>query len=110
MSNSKFLLPYGKHPACSNDFDKSMDTTDQRAVINNVEELWNQFVADPEVMSELDAENIADFDNDVYEYLDRSEYGEDIALMAEREIADAAALSAKQKSKPDASRKRSERS
>jgi len=83
MSNenltSKFIYPYGAKISGSNAFNPDMDTTDQRSPVNDIQELYNQFIIDHEIMDELDSESIDDFDEDFYEYDDRSEFGVDVA-------------------------------
>lgn len=83
MSNknktSKFVYPYGPKSPRINDFDPSMDITDQRVIINDPEALFEQFVVDDEIQDELDSENLEDFDSDIYDYEDRSDYGLDVA-------------------------------
>lgn len=71
------LKPYDR-----TDFSDVDSVTDQRAIINTPQELYERFVVDPEMMDELDNENIDDFDNDAYEYEDRAEYGVDVAAAA----------------------------
>lgn len=93
-----FIYPYGPKRTAQNDFNVKEDITDQRAPINDPETMFEQFmqydVAD--VMDELDAEQIEDFDNDAYEYEDRSELGEDIAALQQPEaVAAVKALSQK---------------
>lgn len=83
----EFIYPYGPKRTAQNDFNVKEDITDQRAPINDPQTMYEQFmqydVAD--VMDELESENIEDFDNDVYEYEDRSELGEDIAALQQPE-------------------------
>lgn len=93
-----FIYPYGPKRTAQNDFNVKEDITDQRAPINDPQTMYEQFmqydVAD--VMDELESENIEDFDNDVYEYEDRSELGEDIAALQQpKAVAAVKALSQK---------------
>lgn len=79
MSNSKFIKPFGRKLLSNNSFNPKMDTTDQRVSINNPQELYEQYIAPENLMDELEAETIDDFDNDFYDYDDRTEYGLDVA-------------------------------
>lgn len=94
MSNKdkkiKFIRPYAPKILGSNAFNKKMDITDQRAPINEPEDLFEQFMIDEEIQDELDNEKLEDFDNDVYDYDDRSEYGEDVLAAQQPNIAAAA--------------------
>lgn len=94
MSKNKFISAYSAKKFGANTFTPDMDTTDQRAPINNIEEMWHNFglddLVDAEVQDELDNENIDDFDNDVTPYEDISEFGEDILTASQPEIANAA--------------------
>lgn len=94
MSNEatkiKFIRPYGPKIWSCNEFNKKMDTTDQRAPINEPEGLFKQFMIDDEIQDELDNETLDDFDDDVYDYDDRSEYGEDVLAAQQPNIAEAA--------------------
>lgn len=75
----QFISAYGPKITAGEHYSPEDDTTDQRAPVNDIDELYNQFVLPMDVMDELDHEKIDDFDSDVYDYDDRSEYGEDIA-------------------------------
>lgn len=94
MSNKaikiKFIRPYGPKILGCNAFNKKMDTTDQRAPINEPEDLFNTYMIDEEIQDELDNEKLEDFDNDVYDYDDRSEYGEDVLAAQQPNLAAAA--------------------
>ena len=90
MSKLKIKFTYGTHPEKGTLFDPQMDTTDQRAPLNDPETMYQQFVLQEQDLSELDDELISDFDNDLYEYEDRSEYGEDIARAQQAEFVKAA--------------------
>lgn len=80
MSIEQFIKPYGQKITAGEHFIPDDDTTDQRAPVNNIENLYNQFVVPMDVMDELEGEKVEDFENDVYDYDDRSDLGEDIAL------------------------------
>lgn len=82
-STVKFLSVFGPKITCGEQYFENDDTTDQRAPVNNPQELYNQFVVPQEVMDELDSETIDDFDNDVYDYEDRTDYGVDVAEAAD---------------------------
>lgn len=83
VSTERFLTNYGRKVLGGEDwYKKTDDTTDQRAPVNNPSELYEQFFL-PDydgVIDDLDSESLEDFDNDVYDYEDRSELGEDIAV------------------------------
>lgn len=98
MSNeSKFVTAYGPKKQGANAFNPKMDTTDQRAVIMTPQDAFQQFLRpDAELMDELESETIDDFDNDIYEYEDRGELGEDILLSQDPDIAKVAPQSKKQ--------------
>lgn len=81
----KFLSVFGPKVLCGEHYFENDDTTDQRAPVNNPQDLYNQFVVPDEVMSELESETIDDFDNDVYDYDDRTDYGVDVAEAADIE-------------------------
>ena len=85
-STVKFLSVFGPKVLCGEQYFENDDTTDQRAPVNNPQELYNQFVVPQEVMDELDSETIDDFDNDVYDYEDRTDYGVDVAEAADIEF------------------------
>lgn len=84
VSTVKFLTVYGTKISSNEHYNPEDDTTDQRAPVNNPSELWDTFMMDDEMRAEIAAsledENIDDFDDDVYDYEDRSDLGEDIAL------------------------------
>lgn len=86
---SKFISQYGPKKLGANAFSPEMDTTDQRAPINEISELWNAYMDAEDVMDELEAEKLSDFDDDVYEYEDISELGEDVLTVSQPVIADA---------------------
>ncbi len=107
MSNNKFILPFGKKISGGNAFNPKMDVTDQRSPINDPEALYNQFIMSEELKDELDSESIDDFLEDVHPYDDRSEYGVDVAIAAQAEIASAAGRLASRKEPPASFLKRS---
>lgn len=75
----KFIYPFQeKKPLDVNDFVSSMDVTDQRAVVQSPEQMFQRMVVDPDTYAELERETLSSFDRDVYPYEDRSEYGQDI--------------------------------
>lgn len=86
VSTVKFLSVFGPKITAGEHFDPKDDTTDQRSPVNNPEALYEQFVVPSDIMEELDAEQIDDFDDDVYPYEDRSEMGEDIAEMSRLDL------------------------
>lgn len=79
LTVSQFLKPFGKKITSGEHYFEDDDTTDQRAPVNNIDELYNQFVVPMDVMDELEDEKVEDFDDDIYDYDDRSELGEDVA-------------------------------
>lgn len=83
VSKVNFLTNYGPRPVLGESYDPDDDTCDQRAPVNDPEALYNTFIVPEEVMSELDSEDIDDFDSDIYDYDDRTDLGVDIALSAE---------------------------
>lgn len=79
----RFLSVYGPKVLCAEKFNPDDDTVDPRAPVNNPSELYDSFFGDEtrvEIEDTLRDEKITDFDDDVYDYEDRSELGEDIAL------------------------------
>lgn len=97
MSNEQFIKPYGQKIVSGEHYFPDDDTTDQRSPVNNIEDLYNQFVVPEDVMDELDSENVEDFDNDIYDYDDRSEFGEDIAAAGQIDMEEYIASKQKQK-------------
>lgn len=93
MSNSeiktKFIYPFGPKISGCNEFSPEMDTTDQRSPITTVQDAFQMFTPNDEIMDELETESIDDFDGDIvdYEYDDRGEFGEDIAMSQRAEFA-----------------------
>ncbi len=95
MSNkyekSKFIYPFGPKKSGCNEFLPEMDICDPRAPVNHPEDLYLTIMKlDEEVMDEIEDEKITDFDDDVYEYEDRTDFGLDIAAMQQAELAEAA--------------------
>lgn len=85
-----FLSQYGPKKLGSNEFSPEMDVCDQRSPIFNVEQAIQQFTITEEIQDELDAEELEDFDNDVYPYEDITDYGKDILIAQQKEVAAAA--------------------
>lgn len=74
-----FVKPYQSvKPIDVVEFIPSIDVTDQRAVVQSAEQMYNRFLVDPSTFAELQAETVEDFNRDVYDYEDRSEYGVDV--------------------------------
>lgn len=88
VSTVKFLSVWGKKIRSGECFSISDDTTDQRAPVNDPIDLYNQFVMSDEIMDELDSEVIDDFENDIYDYEDRTDLGVDIAAAAQLSLKD----------------------
>lgn len=86
VSTVKFLSVFGDKIVSGESYNPKDDTCDQRSPVNNPEWLYEQFVVPEDVMDELDAENLEDFEEDIYPYEDRSEMGEDIALAAQLDL------------------------
>lgn len=80
----EFLTVYGPKKSSNEHFNPDDDCTDQRAPVNNPSELYEQFFMNDDVIAEIEDtlrdEKVEDFEDDVYDYEDRSELGEDIAL------------------------------
>lgn len=108
LTVGQFITPYGKKITSGEHYNVKDDTTDQRAPVNNIDELYNQFVVPMDVMDELDDEKIGDFDNDVYDYDDRSEYGEDVAAAGQVDMEEY--IAAKQQEKTKSAAKADEKS
>lgn len=93
MSNKelkpKFIYPFGAKISGCNEFCPEMDTTDQRSPITTVADAFQMFTPNEEIMDELEGENIDDFDGDItdYDYEDRGEFGEDVAMSQQADIA-----------------------
>ena len=80
VSTVNFLTNYGPRVVCGEVYYPDDDICDQRAPVNDPEALYNTFIVPEEVMSELDAETLDDFEGDIYDYEDRTDLGVDIAL------------------------------
>lgn len=89
VKKSKFIYPFGAKISGCNEFSPDMDTTDQRAPVTTVEDAFQMFKPDDEIMDELENESLDDFENDIefYDYDDRGELGEDLALSQQPDIA-----------------------
>lgn len=93
MSKNKkqtiFIYPFGPKISGCNEFLPEMDITDQRAPITTVEDAFQMFKPDEEIMDELEHESLDDFEGDItdYDYDDRGELGEDIVLSQRPDIA-----------------------
>lgn len=81
-----FIKPFGPKIASGENYNEKDDITDQRAPVNNIEDLYDQFVVPLDVMEEMESETLQDFENDVYDYDDRSEYGEDVAAASQIDL------------------------
>ncbi len=89
MSITKQISPYLGSNFRANEFDGARDLTDQRAPLNDPQELFAQYLLNgyvEEIADELDSESITDFDDDFYPYDDRSEYGEDVLAAQDAEL------------------------
>lgn len=88
-NKTRFIYPFGPKISGCNEFNAEMDTTDQRAPITTVEDAFQMFKPDDEIMDELENESLDDFEGDItdYDYDDRGELGEDIALSQLPDIA-----------------------
>lgn len=76
----KFLTVFGEKITGAEHYEPEWDTCDQRAPVNNPVDLYNQFVfAEPIDVADLDSETLEDFDNDIYDYEERTDLGVDIA-------------------------------
>ncbi|MDE6250512.1 MAG: hypothetical protein K2M34_02665 [Alphaproteobacteria bacterium] len=93
MSNkelkSKFIYPFGPKISGCDEFSPEMDTTDQRSPVTTVQDAFQMFTPNDEIMDELESESLDDFDGDItdYDYDDRGEFGEDIAMSQRAEFA-----------------------
>lgn len=90
MSNkekkSNFIYPFGPKISGCNEFSPEMDVTDQRSPVMTMEDAMQMLVIDDELADELDVEKMSDFDDDIYDYDDRGELGEDILLSQQPEM------------------------
>lgn len=80
----QFITAYGPKILDSNEFNSKMDTTDQRCALVDPKAFFDNIMMDDmrlpaTLVQELDEEDISDFDNDDYEYEDRTDYGVDVA-------------------------------
>lgn len=82
----KFLSVFGEKIVGGEYYNPDDDITDQHAPVNDPEVLYEQFVVPEDIMDELEDENIEDFENDLYPYEDRTEYGVDIAAAAHLDL------------------------
>lgn len=82
----RFLTVYGKHVVNGEKYVASDDTCDQRSPVNDPQELYNMFMVPEDIMDELDAETLQDFDNDDYDYDDRTDYGVDVAAASQLDL------------------------
>lgn len=87
---SRFIGQYGPKKLGANEFSSEMDVCDQRAPIFDVESAFTQFTITEDIQEELDEEDVDDFDNDVYPYEDITDYGKDILIAQQKEVAAAA--------------------
>lgn len=99
LTVGQFISPFGQKITGGEHYNPKDDTTDQRAPVNNIDELYDQFVVPLDVMDELDHEKIDDFDSDVYDYDDRSEYGEDVAAAGQIDMEEYIAAKQQEKAK-----------
>lgn len=83
---SQFLSSFGPKIVGGEVYDPSDDIIDQRAPVNDPEALYENFVVPDDIMDELDAETLDDFDDDIYPYEDRTDYGVDIAAAANLDL------------------------
>lgn len=80
VSMVKFLTVFGEKITGAEHYEPEWDTCDQRAPVNNPVDLYNQFVVlEPVDVADLDSETLDDFDNDIYDYEERTDLGVDIA-------------------------------
>lgn len=86
LSKTRFIYPYGSKVSGFNEFTEDMDVTDQRSPVMTMEDAMQMLVIDEELADELDAEKMSDFDDDIYDYDDRGELGEDILLSQQPEM------------------------
>ncbi len=92
MSKKKFIYPFGPKISGCNEFSPEMDVTDQRSPVMTMEDAMQMLQIDDELADELDAEQMSDFDDDIYDYDDRGELGEDILLSQQPEMVKFASL------------------
>lgn len=92
---SNFIYPFGPKISGCNEFSPDMDVTDQRSPVMTMEDAMQMLQIDDELADELDSETMADFDNDIYDYDDRGELGEDILLSQQPDMIKHAPVSKK---------------
>lgn len=83
---TNFIYPFGPKVSGFNEFSPDMDVTDQRSPVMTMEDAMQMLVIDDELAEELDSEKMSDFDDDIYDYDDRGELGEDILLSQQPEM------------------------
>lgn len=83
VSTVNFLRLFGAKIMAGESMPVQDDICDQRAPVNDPESLYEQFVVPDDMMDELDNEKIEDFDDDIYDYEDRTDLGVDIAAAAD---------------------------
>lgn len=83
VSTVEFLRSFGRKILCGESMPVQDDQTDQRAPVNDPEALYEQFVVPSDMMEELENETLEDFDLDVTDYDDRTDFGVDIAASAD---------------------------
>lgn len=87
VSAVKFLTVFGTEKLLdAEEYFVEDDITDQRAPVNDPQALYEQFVVPEDIMDELEDEKLEDFDNDIYPYEDRTDYGVDIAAAANLDL------------------------
>lgn len=87
VSTVKFLTVFGTEKILgAEEYIVTDDITDQRAPVNDPQALYEQFVVPEDIMDELEDEKLEDFDNDIYPYEDRTDYGVDIAAAANLDL------------------------
>lgn len=87
VSTVKFLTVFGTEKLLdAEEYFVEDDITDQRAPVNDPQALYEQFVVPEDIMDELEDEKLEDFDNDIYPYDDRTDYGVDIAAAANLDL------------------------
>lgn len=80
--NNHFLSVFGDKITGGEVYNPADDQVDPRAPINDPEALYEQFVLPEDIMEELEDEKLEDFEDDIYDYEDRTELGVDIAAAA----------------------------
>lgn len=82
-------------PSKEQDYSMVRSVCEQRAILNNPQDMYEQFLVNDELHDELLDEKLEDFDGDFYEYEERAEYGVDVALAASLPPPDARLSSSK---------------